>query len=163
MERKHQYPPTLLERLLDDEPKSPHDRMRPLDIRGLRRIVQNDIASLLNHINIEDVLDSVQHKPAMSSVVNYGIPAMVGTHADHHSWDSIEKTIRSAILRFEPRIIPETLLVRPLKKGSDLARHAIIIFEIRGLIYWSPRPVDLCINARYDIESDKLELRLFQE
>ncbi|MEA1064090.1 type VI secretion system baseplate subunit TssE [Apirhabdus apintestini] len=160
MERKHQYLPTLLDRLQDDEPKSKYDRDRPIDIKGMRSLVQRDLANLLNHTNIEDALDEQRYKVTLASVVNYGVPALIGSHENRHSWNIIEKTIRTAILRFEPRIIPETLLVRSLQEKEHLTRHALIIFEIRGLIYWNPKPIDLCMNGRYDIESEKVELKV---
>jgi type VI secretion system protein ImpF len=159
-DNQRHYLPTLLERLQDDEPKSPHDRVRPVDIRMMRSIVQKDIADLINHINIEDTLDERQHKFVMESVLNYGVSALIGTQENHHNWNVIEKTIRNAILRFEPRIIPETLLVRSLQDKDGLARHAVVLFEIRALIHWQPRPVDLCMNGRYDFESEKVDLKL---
>lgn len=159
-DRKGQYLPTLLERLQDDEPKSPHDRTRPIDIRTMRNLVQQDIADLLNHTNIEDTLDEHQHKLVMGSVLNYGVPALIGALENHHNWNVIEKIIRNTILRFEPRIMPETLLVRPLQEKEDMARYGTIVFEIRGLIYWDPKPVDLCINGRYDFEAEKVDLKL---
>jgi len=42
----------------------------------------------------------------------------------------LEQAIRKAIIRFEPCIIPETLLVRSLQEREEMARHAIITFEI---------------------------------
>ncbi|MTD38224.1 type VI secretion system baseplate subunit TssE [Erwinia sp. CPCC 100877] len=157
---KQQYLPTLLERLQDDEPKSRYDRVRPIDIKQMRSLVQRDIADLINHTNIEDRLDEQQHKLIMESVLNYGVPALIGTQENHNNWNTIEKAIRNTILRFEPRIIPETLLIRSLQDKERVARYAVILFEIRGLIYWQPRPVDLCINGRYDFESDKVDLKL---
>jgi len=53
---------TLLERLLDDEPKSQHDCAKPVDTKMIRQLVQKDIADLINHTNIEDTLDQQHHK-----------------------------------------------------------------------------------------------------
>lgn len=158
--RKRQYLPTLLERLQDNDPKSPHDLSRLIDIKMMRSLVQRDIADLINHPNIEDTLNEHRHGLIKESVLNYGIPALVGAQENHPNRDSIEKSIRKTILRFEPRIIPETLLVRSLQDKDSVARHALILFEIRGLIYWQPRPFDLCISGRYDFESEKVNLKL---
>jgi Uncharacterized protein conserved in bacteria, COG3518 len=158
--RRSRYLPTLLERLQDDEPKSPHDRARPVDIKTIRQLVQKDIADLINHINIEDTLDEQRYKAVTESVLNYGIPALIGSQKDRNNWHIIEQAVRKAIIRFEPRIIPETLLVRSLQEGEGIARHAVIMFEIRGLIDWQPHPIDLCMNGRYDMESEKVDLKL---
>ena len=158
--KKTQYLPTLLERLQDDEPKSLHDRSKPIDIRQMRTLVQNAIADLINHSNIEDILDERRHKLIMSSVINYGVPALIGTQENHPNWSFIEKSIRNTILRFEPRVIAETLIVTSLHESDRVARYGVIKFEIRGLIYWYPRPVDLCMSGRYDVESEKVELQV---
>lgn len=158
--QKGRYFPTLLDRLQDDEPKSPHDRVRPVDLRTMRQYVQRDIADLMNHTNIEDTLDRERYESVIGSVLNYGVPALIGSQVNHHNWNIIEKTIRETILRFEPRIIPETLLIRSRQQSDTLARYSTITFEIRGLIYWYPQPADLCINGSYDFESEKVELKL---
>ena len=160
VERRQPWLPTLLERLQDDEPKSPHDRTRPIDVREMRRLVQRDIADLINHTNMEDRLDEYRYPRIIESVLNYGVPALIGTQQNHRNWNEIEKAMRNAILRFEPRIIPETLLVRSLQEKEGGVRYAAILFEIRGMIYWHPRPVDLCMSGRYDFESEKVDLQL---
>jgi len=158
--RRGRYLPTLLERLQDNEPKSPDDRARPVDIKTIRQLVQKDIADLINHTNIEDTLDEQRYKAVTESVLNYGIPALIGSQKNRNNWHVIEQAIRKAIIRFEPRIIPETLLVRSLHEGEGMARHAIIMFEIRGLINWHPHPIDLFMNGHYDTESEKVDLKL---
>ncbi|TBL70814.1 type VI secretion system baseplate subunit TssE [Hafnia alvei] len=126
----------------------------------MRSIVQRDVTDLINHTNIEDTLNEFQHKLVAGSVLNYGVSALVGTQGNHHNWNVIEQKIRNTILCFEPRIIPETLLVRSLQNVESVAKYAIIIFEIRGLIYWSPSPIDLYMSGRYDFESEKVDLKL---
>lgn len=158
--REGRYLPTLLERLQDDEPKNPHDRARPVDVKTIRQLVQKDIADLINHTNIEDTLNEQRYKAVMESVLNYGIPALIGRHENRNNWQVIEQAIRKAIIRFEPRIIPETLLVRSLQEKEQVTRHSVIAFEIRGLIDWQPHPVDLCMNGHYDMESEKVDLKL---
>ncbi|KLG05496.1 lysozyme [Enterobacter cloacae subsp. cloacae] len=160
MTRSGRYLPTLLERLQDDEPKSPHDRARPVDIKTIRRLVQRDIIDLINHTNIEDTLDVQRYKAVRESVLNYGIPALIGSQKNRNNWNIIEQAIRKAIIRFEPRIIPETLLVCSLQERKDVVRYSAILFEIRGLIDWQPHPIDLFMNGRYDLESEKVELKL---
>ena len=159
-EKNRQYLPTLLERLLDDAPKNPDDREKPIDIKRIRSLVQKDIVDLINHTNIEDTLDKERHKNIIESVLNYGVPALIGIQENHSNWNVTENIIRNTILRFEPRIIPETLLVRSLQEKDTVPRHAVILFEIRGLIYWKPQPVDLCMSGRYDFESEKVDLKL---
>lgn len=154
------YPPTLLERLQDDEPKSSHDRLKAVDMKTMRHIVQKDITDLINHSNMEDRLDEHKHKLVMESVINFGISPLIGTQENRHDWNAIEQKIRKTILCFEPRIIPESLVICSLQDNKDTTRYANVFLEIRGLIYWRPQPIDLCMNGRYDFESEKVELKL---
>lgn len=161
MEKKRQFLPTLLERLQDDEPKSMIERHDAFffDSRKMRSIVQKDIATMLNNTNIEDSLDEYAHNLVADSVINYGVSALVGNFASEYKWYSIEKNIRTAILRFETRIIPETLIVRSLLSEDHPTKNGMILFEIRGMIDWSPHPIDLCFHGRYDIETSHAELK----
>ncbi|CFV34422.1 type VI secretion system baseplate subunit TssE [Yersinia pseudotuberculosis] len=157
MEKKKQFLPALLERLLDDEPKKhiePHDKFF-YDSRTMRKLVQRNISEILNNANIEDRLDPQRHKWVATSVLNYGISPLVGLYAVPHNWATIERIIREPIIRFEPRIMAESLVVSQQLQ----ARNGIIQFEIRGLIKWNPHPIDLCIEGAYDVETDNAELR----
>ncbi len=156
MEKKRQFLPTLLERLLDGEPKKllePHDKFF-YDSRTMRKLVQRNIAEILNNANIDDRLDEQRHKWVAKSVLNYGISPLVGRHSTPHNWTTIERIIREAIIRFEPRILADSLVVNQ----QHNARNGIIQFEIRGLIEWDPYPIDLCIGGAYDVETDQAEL-----
>jgi type VI secretion system protein ImpF len=157
MEKKIQFLPTLFERLLDDEPKKssePHDKFF-YDSRMMRKLVQLNIGEILNNANIDSQLDAQNHKWVAKSVLNYGIAPLVGSYSTPHGWASIERVIRESIIRFEPRIIAESLLVTQL----DNARKGIVQFEIRGLIKWNPHPIDLCVEGAYDVETAHAELR----
>lgn len=162
MERKQSFSPTLLERLLDDEPKKKRESYDAcyVSAKELRAIVQKDIACLLNSTNLEEQLDEARHGALMGSVFNYGVAPLTGKYAGHHSWHIIEKNIRNALLRFEPRIIPETLLVRPVTEKAA-GQNGLVLFEIGGLINWQPQPVDLSLKGAYDAETAKVALKSF--
>lgn len=162
MERKRQFLPTLLERLLDDEPRVETERFDRFffDSKKMRAIVQKDIAEIMNSTNIEDRLDLKRFKLVANSVLNYGVGAMIGNYANQHNWGTIEKTIRNALLRFEPRILAESLIVSPSIDSDHPSRNGLILFEIKGLISWKPYPIDLCINGAYDVETEKVDLKI---
>ena len=161
MEKKRPWPPTLLERLLDEEPKKQQESYDAFFFTAdnLRAVVQKEIGCLLNNTNIEEQLDENRHPQVIESVVNYGVAPLVGKYANHHNWTLIEKNIRNALLRFEPRIVPESLLVRPLTTKEHPGNNGLVLFEIRGLIYWQPHPIDLCISGAYDAETAKVDLK----
>lgn len=161
MAGKRGFSPTLLERLLDEEPKKQQESYDAcfLSATEIRAIVQKDIACLLNSTNLEEQLDAKRHGQILASVYNYGVAPLTGKYAHHHSWQIIEKNIRNALLRFEPRIIPETLLVRPLMEKALMGRNSQLHFEIGGLIDWQPQPVELGLQAAYDAETAKVALK----
>lgn len=160
MDKKRQFSPTLFDRLIDDEPKVKTELFDKFffSAQQIRKIVQRDIVSILNNSNIEQHLNESKHHWVLESVLNYGLSPMVGTYADANNWPKIEKIIRNAILRFESRVIPESLVVRPLLDKNSPSRHGVVIFEIRGLIDWQPYPVDLCFSGAYDMEMEKMAL-----
>ncbi|MEW5558856.1 GPW/gp25 family protein [Enterobacter asburiae] len=160
MNSKQQYLPTLLDRLLDDEPKKQQEAFDKAfyDARTLRRLVQRDLASLLNCNNIDRELDPVKHCHVANTVVNFGITPLPGMPVNLNNWRQMEKNIRDAILRFEPRIIPESLLVHILHEKDKSFSSTNMLFEVRGLIYWEPHPIDLCLNGSYDRECERIEL-----
>lgn len=160
MGHKIKYLPTLLDRLLDDEPKNqrePYDAFH-FDSRTMRALVQRDLLAILNNANIEDRLDERRHAAVADSVMNYGVAPMTGGWSNSHSWARIEAAVRNAILRFEPRIIPQSLVVRPLHDKNNPSRYGVILFEIRALIFWDPHPIDLCFNAAFDAETQAMRL-----
>lgn len=160
MDKKRPYLPTLLDRLLDDEPKKQLESYDAcfVDAKTMRRLVQRDITAILNTTNIEDQLDEKRHVQVSGSVMNYGVAAITGSYGGADNTASMEKRIRSALLRFEPRLIPESLLVRLLTGKDEPSRGGLILFEIRALIYWDPRPIDLCVNGIYDRETEQIAL-----
>ena len=66
------------------------------------------------------------------SVLNFGLPAMSGQLVSKIDISLLERTIRQAILRFEPRLLPDSLKVVALEATHVLDTHNTIEFEIRG-------------------------------
>ncbi len=159
---KQQFLPTLFDRLIDDHPKErtePFDKFY-FDSRRMRAIILRDIGTILNSENIERKLEKYKNCPAISSIVNYGIAPVTGAYATQYGWDIVEEILRNALLRFETRIIAESLVISPILGKNTHTQNGIIIFDIRALIHWNPYPLDLAIKGLYDIETQKVNLTL---
>jgi type VI secretion system protein ImpF len=156
---KQAYLPSLLDRLLDDEPQRKHERPDAYapDHQGMRNIVQRDLGLLLNTTNLDDEVDLSRHQSAAASVINYGIPALSGNYLTDRNWESVESLIRLAITRFEPRLIPESLRIRPVNSNEPM-RYNKLMFEIHGLMQWSPYPLEFRIQSMFDVEMNKVML-----
>jgi type VI secretion system protein ImpF len=132
----------------------------------MRTLIQRNItdifntANTANTANMEDGLDKVRHGSIAVSVVNFGISPLVGGYATLRSWGALEYMIREAIIRFEPRLIADSIIITLLGDMQSPVCNGIIQFEIRALVKWDPQPFDLFLGARYDIETDSAGVTL---
>lgn len=153
------YLPSLLDRLQDDAPHARHESPAAYapNGEGMRRIIRRDLASLLNATNLDGELDAGRYPQAAASVVNYGVPPLSGSYLSDRNWETVEKLVRTAIVRFEPRLLPESIAIRPVE-GCEAVSYNQLTFEIRGLMQWSPYPLEFRIQSTFDIESNKVAL-----
>jgi type VI secretion system protein ImpF len=66
--------------------------------------------------------------------------------------------IRDCILRFEPRLLPDTLEVRALEVSSVLDTHNMIEFQIHGHLWAQPVPLEILLRTRLDLEAGLVEV-----
>lgn len=152
------YTPTLLERITTTASDEKRSRYSRLDAEKMRQLVISEIMEILNHANMEHSLDTERYPYVASSAMNYGLPKRV-TYVVQDEWQTAEQDIRTAILRFEPRVIPETLVVNILNGEQLQGSYATLLFELSALIHWSPEPLDLYVRGRYDIDSDHVVIK----
>lgn len=153
--------PTLLDRLCDDashESSEAPQAYAPNRAR-MRDIVLRDLSLLLNTTDQSDLIDATLYPAAARSTLNYGVPALAGGYLSEKKWADIERMIRSAITQFEPRLVPQTLRVRPLLKDQDSANYNVLTFEISGHIQISPYPIEFTVQSAVDLENSRIELR----
>ncbi|WP_371141005.1 type VI secretion system baseplate subunit TssE [Burkholderia cepacia] len=152
------YMPSLIDRLIDDAPQRQREhRHHAPDSEGMHRLIRRDLSLLLNTTNLDDELDAPRHTAALDSVVNYGIPPLSGSYLANRDWNVVEKMIRAAIVRFEPRLLPDSLRIHPIHHENPI-RYNRLIFEISGLMHWSPIPVEFRIRSMLDMEIDRVTL-----
>ncbi|MCL4209622.1 MAG: type VI secretion system baseplate subunit TssE [Phycisphaeraceae bacterium] len=151
--------PSLLDRLTDDEPdKQVESRdKRVLSMRRLREVVLRDLEWLLNTSNWDGqgVLDD--YPQVQSSVLNFGLRDMTGGTASGLDVADVEKRVREAILRFEPRILPPSLRVKAII-SEDHGAPNVLSLEITGDLWAEPVPENLYLQTRVDLESGSILL-----
>lgn len=150
--------PSLLDRLTNDTPSAtvePSGRFQ--SIASLRAAVMRDLEWLLNTGCLSDLLDLAEYPEVATSVLNYGVPSLVGHTARQIDALRFERAVREAIARFEPRVVPKSLKVR---WADDMKRHRGYIFtlEIEGDIWAIPVPEHVLLRSRIDVESGKTEI-----
>lgn len=151
--------PSLLDRLTDEAPtqKTETNSAWIIDVTRLREIIQRDLHWLLNTINFGSDLDPDTNPETACSVLNYGIADVSGSAATHARADEIKAAIRTAIERFEPRLLPETLEVSLRKEGDK--RGALVSFDIRAELWAEPVPMDLYLRTQLDVTTGQVTIR----
>jgi len=100
--------------------------------------IAHHIEGLLNHITAK-----LPHNPTdsvLSSVVNYGLPSVVGLRMDNQTLSQVLTDVRVALSRFEPRLDPESIQVQ-LRKDSQSSPH-IFCVDVNAKVLPSPRKTD---------------------
>lgn len=146
--------PSLLDRLIDDEPdkRSEPREARVLTKAGLRAAVLRDLAWLFNASSMDADIDADRFPYVRTAVVNYGLPQLSGGYASSVEPTRLEGLVRDAILRFEPRIIPDSLEVEAVIDRSILDLHNQIGLVIRGLLWAQPVPLEIMLRTQLDLE-----------
>jgi type VI secretion system protein ImpF len=146
--------PSLLDRLTDEEPNTgvePRSK-RVLSINKLRRSVLRDLAWLMNSGSMDMTEDLAEVPEVENSVLNYGVRHLAGTTVSSIDTRELEQDIRNAILRFEPRILPESLTVTIDFDKSKMARKTMS-FIIEGQLWAQPLPINLFLSTDLDLET----------
>ncbi len=155
---KDRLQPALLDRLTDTEPHKSSERPEAhyVDEARLRQALLRDLQWLLNTTNASSNIDFEGLPAAEQSVVNYGMPALTGQMLSELDWKTVQASIRSIILQFEPRILPQTLSVTQIHSGNAMNQHNTLQFEIRCEFWSLPFSQELLLKARLDVETGQV-------
>lgn len=95
-----------------------------------------------------------------TSVLNFGMPDPTGKGTGNATIAQIEKNIATALLRFEPRIIADSLVVKSIEtpsRGTTFAPN-VLAFSITGELWASPMNEELHLKTEIDLETGKCQL-----
>ena len=157
--QKERLQPSLLDRLTDDAPNELKEsrEQRVLSLNKLRQGVLRDLAWLLNTSTL-DTSQSLDDYPLVShSVVNYGIFDWVGTTLSSADIPEIQRQIRQAIWDFEPRILPESVVIK-IAVSENQMNHNAMTFDIEGELWAQPLPLRLYLRTELDLETGNMEI-----
>lgn len=161
MNLRDRLQPALLDRLTDHAPQSQVEAedTRVMNKAQIREAVLRDLSWLLNSVQPLGKEVASLYPQAADSVLNYGLPAMSGQLASRVDVNLLERTIKQAILRFEPRVMEDSLQVKALDASSVLDTHNVIEFEIHGFMWAQPVPLELLLRTQVDLEAGQVEVR----
>ena len=94
------------------------------------------------------------------SVLNFGMSDPAGKSTDKTTISLIERNIATALLRFEPRIIPDSLVVKLIETSSRGAKFSpnVLAFSITGELWASPMNEELHLKTEIDLETGKCRI-----
>ena len=152
--------PALLDRLTDSDPtrKTESRDERIISRTQLRALVLRDLSWLFNTTNISAEVDLSRHPRVAASTLNYGLAPLAGKLLSGVDLTELERVLREAIERFEPRILPRTLTVKGLPPADPLAHHNVLSFSITGELWAHPYPLELLLKTDVDLESGEIRI-----
>jgi type VI secretion system protein ImpF len=154
---KEKLQPSLLDRLTDDEPdrqKESRDK-RILTGMQLRESVRRDLSWLLNNTWLQAVEDLDAYPEVAQSTLNYGVPDLAGKTASTVDVKALEKSLRAAILTFEPRLLRESIRLKSVVNPKGAA-HNDLSFVIEAELWAQPVPLRVFLKTDVDLETGQI-------
>lgn len=157
--KQDQLYPSLLDRLVDDEPEK---KTEPKDKRGisqakLREAVLRDLNWLFNSSNLSTVQDLDSYPEVINSVLNYGMPDFTGHTISGVDLPEIERLLRQAICDFEPRILHRSIKIR-LNADEQQMNHNALSFDIEGELWAQPVPLHVYLKTELDLDVGEIKV-----
>lgn len=147
-----QLVPTILDRLLDENPGQSHDALRTTGflLRELKKSVRRDLENLLNTRyrcrQIPPHLEELE-----TSLLNYGIPDFTGAvFANEDDRKELRRIIERIIRRFEPRFKEVTVHLDSMPASND----RVIRFRIDALLHADPAPEPVVFDSKLEPSSN---------
>jgi type VI secretion system protein ImpF len=151
--------PSLLERLTDHEPEraSEPGASEGVDDARLRHLVRRDLAWLLNTTHLAAGFELGEFPEVARSVLNYGVPDLTGRTLSSVKSDQLERQITQGVLRYESRLVRETVRVQVSRAPNGSGKPTLFI-EIAAVLRAEPLPVSLRVRAEVDVESGRVAI-----
>lgn len=131
-------------------------RVERFNEEALRGTVRRELGWLFNTTNLEAAIDLEPYPQVRTSVLNYGVPAMSGRAMTHRAVLQRARDIRSALLTFEPRLDPASLVV---EAADGVERENSITFVIRGDVSSAASALPVSLRTDVDVDSAAITVR----
>lgn len=151
--------PSLIDRLTDREPERRRERVeaQQVDDARLRQMVLRDLTWLFNTTHLESHLDLSEFPEISRSVLNYGVPALIGRTVSSVNGNALKRQLHSALSSFESRLIQDSIDIQVTRASTSGGKPALFI-EISGSLRAEPMPMAVWMRAEVDLESGRVEL-----
>ncbi len=122
----------------------------------LRRHLNNDMASLMNTISLDAVLDLEDHPFIRDSIINYGFGDLSDLSNSAAAGAEISKLIRETLIRNEPRLIADTLEIHVDHDAQSTTQR--LSFNITAEMVATPVDIPLDFVAEVDMGAGKIQM-----
>lgn len=154
----HNILPSLLDRLTDDESESVHRSVNKMSSeKALRTVILRDLNWLLNTWNLQSVGFPAEVKGLADSVLNYGVKDLSNIIDRRNIITKIKDEIRQAIIRFEPRIAPSSLIVEEQERDDPNSHD--VSFLIQGELVGQNEGQYLFCKTNIDIDLKSVSVK----
>ncbi len=149
MKKLHQnIRPSLLDRLMDDEPAVTREPVRhqAATVRQVKGAVARDLENLLNAKNFFPALPPV-YRELNGSLFVYGLPEFISANPRSPAVRlRLRQELMKAVARFEPRLRNVTVRIEETEKNERSLK-----FKITGLLVLDPVAEPVTFDTVFDI------------
>jgi type VI secretion system protein ImpF len=159
--RKDRFLPCFLERLTDNEPNEKildKENYYFYSIKNLKKYILKDVANLLNSKSKISEEKLKKYPELANSVINYGLDDKCGTSYYNVDISLLAEVIKEAIIRFEPRIDSERLIVEIIETTNKDRSRSTYGVVIKGLLNVASITEELLIKSEIDIENGNIKI-----
>lgn len=151
--------PSLLDRLTDLHPERRREVVDDVGVgeAQLREQVRRDLSWLFNTTRLAAGTDLAPYPQVQSSILNYGIADLTGRSLSNIRSAELESDVRSALLHFEPRLLPESLQIS-VKPGKNPFGTAALVVEVKAELHAEPLPLALHVRTEIDVETGRVSV-----
>ncbi len=132
------------------------ERREGIDEAALRRHLSDELAALMNTINLEAAVDLTDAPRVRDSVLNFGFGDLSAFDSRSASGEEVARLLRETLLRHEPRLIADTVDIKVTRRDEAASRR--LTFDIQAEMYASPVDVPLEFVAEVDGGAGKLQM-----
>jgi len=156
-EPEHMVEQSLLERLIDLEPKNPNEQpmSRAQSVRQLKASLRRDLEWLLNTRQTPEAAGT-EYQELQHSLFNYGLPDLTSLNWEsNRDRNDLARMIEDLLATFEPRL--SGIHVEPIGKVS--ATQSVLRFQIEGMLYMDPAPERISFDTVLQLSSGEYQVK----
>lgn len=138
IDKKKEFRPSILDRLLDDEPEVnvEADKNRHQQMKALHNSVRRDLQNLLN-TRYRIVAPPEEFKQLENSLLNYGLPDLATVNiSDIEKRRNFTRLLEKILRDYEPRFKAVKVILQDNKDKTDRT----LKFRIDATLYADPAP-----------------------